>query len=283
MAILNTFRPKDDFSLINYEELELKYEIYKYYPKFFHNEELSTPSIREMIVDKPIYAEANEHLKDWVNPGVMKIYETELDLDSGKLKIRKERKEQKKQQRQLEKEERRDKREERKEERRERREDHREQHQQRRGGEERKETSEESNRRGSKDSRRQRKKEKVELKRQFERRRRLIESKERKTINFNNPWNKQDSLMIYENQASTFDEESRKNSITSKLISLISNNSDDYKLLKTNSFDQTKSAQTAGRKRSLFKKRYSDQIGTYNNILNYYLSAKESLRLSHVY
>lgn len=256
MAILNSLKQKDDIRLIDYEELEAKYDIHKYYPKYFHNEELSTPSIKEMIYSKPIYAAANEHLKDWVNPGVMKVYETELDLDSGKLKIRKERQEQKKQQRQERKEDRKERREERKEERKERREELKEHR------EERKETSEDSNRKNSRDSKSEKKRAKLKIKRQLEQRKRLIESKERKAINFNNPWSKNESLIIYENQYGT-GEESRKNSVTSKLISLISNTSDDYKLLKTNSYDQTKSTLTSGRKKSLFRKRYSEQIGTY--------------------
>lgn len=268
MAILDGFKPKDDISLINYEELEARFNIHKYYPKYFHNEGISTPDIKGMIYDKPIYAKANEHVEDWVNPGVMKIYETELDLDSGKLKIRKERKEQKKQ-RQKEREDRREdikeRREERREERQERREDRKESRDERKEArkeqrQERKQTSEETTR----TSKRDRKREKLNNKKLLENRRRLIESKERPMISFNNPWDKKDSLMIYENQVSSrFDDESRKNSITSKLISLVSNNSDDYKILKIDSFDQTKSALTSKRKKSLFKKRYSDQIGTY--------------------
>ncbi|CUM45418.1 uncharacterized protein AC631_02583 [Debaryomyces fabryi] len=46
---------------IDYDELERKFHVYKYYPQFIHNE-LSTPNLKEMIADKPIYAKANDHL-----------------------------------------------------------------------------------------------------------------------------------------------------------------------------------------------------------------------------
>lgn len=46
---------------IDYDELERKYRVHKYYPQFVHNE-LSTPSLKKMIADKPIYGKANEHL-----------------------------------------------------------------------------------------------------------------------------------------------------------------------------------------------------------------------------
>lgn len=88
--LLQSLKAKDEISLINYEELEKKFQIHKYYPKYFHNEEVSTPVIKELIHDKPIYSKANAHVKDFKNPGVLKIYETELDLTSGKLKIKKE-------------------------------------------------------------------------------------------------------------------------------------------------------------------------------------------------
>lgn len=46
---------------IDYDELERKFHVHKYYPQFIHNE-LSTPNLKEMIADKPIYAKANDHL-----------------------------------------------------------------------------------------------------------------------------------------------------------------------------------------------------------------------------
>lgn len=46
---------------IDYDELERKFHVRKYYPQFIHNE-LATPNLKEMIADKPIYAKANDHL-----------------------------------------------------------------------------------------------------------------------------------------------------------------------------------------------------------------------------
>lgn len=44
---------------LNYAELEEKFQIYKYYPCFIHNNECSTPRLKAMISDKPIYAKAS--------------------------------------------------------------------------------------------------------------------------------------------------------------------------------------------------------------------------------
>lgn len=44
---------------LNYGELEEKFQIYKYYPCFIHNNECSTPRLKAMISDKPIYAKAS--------------------------------------------------------------------------------------------------------------------------------------------------------------------------------------------------------------------------------
>lgn len=251
---------------INYEELESKYNIHKYYPKYFHNDEAATPDIKQQIYDKPIYAKANEHLKDWVNPGVMKVYETELDYESGKMRIRKQlsdpvdklrqaRRDRKEERR----EDRRERREERKEDRQEKREERREDKQERR--EEKKES------RDKKEDKHERKmekrREKQENKQRMKYRQQLIDSKTKPVeIRFNNPFGNQASLEMYKN---TFHGQSpeRKNSVTSKLISLISNNSDELGLTKTNSFDQSKSSMTTGRKKSLFKKRYSENLGMY--------------------
>lgn len=44
---------------LNYEELEKRFQIYKYYPSFFHNNDCSTPRLKALICDKPIYAKAS--------------------------------------------------------------------------------------------------------------------------------------------------------------------------------------------------------------------------------
>lgn len=266
--LLQSLKAKDEISLINYEELEKKFQIHKYYPKYFHNEEVSTPVIKELIHDKPIYSKANAHVKDFKNPGVLKIYETELDLTSGKLKIKKEsmdadgggysqnedvrrsRGELKEDRRALREE----KREERKQERHERIEERRVQ---RRG------SIADSLARLDLDTRMERKKErkrtKKELQRQLRERQKLIASKEKPFIQFKSPFDKE-SFLIYNNQY----EDDRRSSITSKLRSIISNNSDDLSLSKISSFDQTKSVMTSGRKKKLFRKRLSEQLGMYD-------------------
>ncbi|CAH6721506.1 hypothetical protein CLIB1444_06S03752 [[Candida] jaroonii] len=257
-------RPKDELSNINYDLLAKKYQMYKYYPKYFHNEELKTPDIKEMIIDKPIYSSANEHLDDYVNPGVMKIYETELDLDSGKLTITKERKEKRKEKREEKIAERAERREEREEKRKEKR-------------EERKERRESRSEKGNKDERKlERKRERQENKCKLVERRKLIESKEKPGVVFKNPFGNEPLHKLsttYSNETNitnftnytqiSMGSNERKNSITSRLVNLLSNTSDDYDLERTNSFDQTKSNMTKGRKRLFSKKRYSDQIGTY--------------------
>jgi hypothetical protein len=53
----------DMLAKINYEMLESKYNIHKYYPKYIHNSAISTPVLRDLIVDKPIYKDANKHVK----------------------------------------------------------------------------------------------------------------------------------------------------------------------------------------------------------------------------
>ncbi|CAH2352257.1 hypothetical protein CLIB1423_06S02322 [[Candida] railenensis] len=56
--ILNSNEPK-----IDYEELESKFQMHKYYPKYFHNYDYSTPVIKDLIANKPIYSNANQHVK----------------------------------------------------------------------------------------------------------------------------------------------------------------------------------------------------------------------------
>lgn len=249
--IIDNLRPKDEHSFINYDELEQKYDIHKYYPKFLHNEDIETPEIKDMIYDKPIYSKANEHIKDWKNPGVKEIYETELNLDSGKLKINKQyldksdhngkqdksnNKNDRKVQRQEHKAERKDAR-----------------------------LAKKEDKLSRKEDKIARKQEKIRNKRQLERRKFLIDSKEKPKIEFTNPFDgsmKINDLVSMETTSS----ESRKNSITNRLFSLMSHNSDELELTKTSTFDQTKSDLTNKRKsRSFFKKRLSEQIGTYTN------------------
>lgn len=55
----------DDFiKILNYQELEEKFQIFKYYPKFIHNGEISTPKLKSLIVNKPIYSKANSHVRE---------------------------------------------------------------------------------------------------------------------------------------------------------------------------------------------------------------------------
>lgn len=125
---------------LNYEELEKNYEIHKYYPQFIHNQGISTPTIKELIIDKPIYSKANEHIEGWKNPGTRKALITELDIETGELKRyeqpdkaqRKDRREERRERREERKEDRKDRREERREDRKDRREERRERREDRR-------------------------------------------------------------------------------------------------------------------------------------------------------
>lgn len=69
----------------DYEDLETKFDIHKYYPKYFHNYNYSTPVIKDMIADKPIYADANKHNKAWKNPGARQTVSRTIDLDTGNI------------------------------------------------------------------------------------------------------------------------------------------------------------------------------------------------------
>lgn len=128
---------------IDYEELERRFQIHKYYPTFLHNYDFSTPQIRLMICDKPIYAKALAHIRNFRNPGTKKTFITEIDVETGEVTVhekveekdkkRKEKREERKEKREERKEkreERKEKREEKREERREKREDskHRKRH-----------------------------------------------------------------------------------------------------------------------------------------------------------
>lgn len=54
---------------IDYEELQEKYDVQKYYPRFHHNYDYSTPQIKAMIGDKPVYAEASKLRSQPEDPG----------------------------------------------------------------------------------------------------------------------------------------------------------------------------------------------------------------------
>lgn len=54
----------DLIKILNYQELEEKFQIFKYYPKFIHNGEISTPKLKSLIVNKPIYSKANSHVRE---------------------------------------------------------------------------------------------------------------------------------------------------------------------------------------------------------------------------
>lgn len=64
----------------DYEQLERVFQIHKYYPKFFHNDGISTPELRDLIVDKPIYKDANRQARAMRNNrNTNKMIQTVLD------------------------------------------------------------------------------------------------------------------------------------------------------------------------------------------------------------
>lgn len=139
----------DDFiKFLDYDDLERRFEIHKYYPNFIHNHDYLTPQIREMISDKPIYAKANEHLKNFKNPGSRKTFITEIDVVTGQMRVHE--KIDKSEKKEARRKERRERKEERKEEKRERRDEKREERKERK--DERKERKDER-----KDERKERK------------------------------------------------------------------------------------------------------------------------------
>lgn len=112
----------DDFiRTLDYDDLEQRYDIHKYYPKFIHNYDYLTPQIREMIGDKPVYAKANEHVKNFKNPGARKTYVTEIDVATGQMKVREKKVKEKRREGKEDRTERREDMKERKEERKEKR------------------------------------------------------------------------------------------------------------------------------------------------------------------
>ncbi|CAK9440264.1 uncharacterized protein LODBEIA_P43640 [Lodderomyces beijingensis] len=59
----NDDMPYMNIKNIDYDLLESKYQIFKYCPQYIHNYDISTPVLRDLIVDKPIYNDANKHVK----------------------------------------------------------------------------------------------------------------------------------------------------------------------------------------------------------------------------
>ncbi|KAI5949954.1 hypothetical protein KGF57_004464 [Candida theae] len=55
--------PPSVLKCIDYDYLEKHLEIYRYYPSYFHNDGITTPELKDLIIDKPIYNEANKHVK----------------------------------------------------------------------------------------------------------------------------------------------------------------------------------------------------------------------------
>ncbi|PIS48198.1 hypothetical protein CJI97_005631, partial [Candidozyma auris] len=83
------FSTDEDFiRFLDYEELERKFGCHKYYPKFLNNYDYSTPEIKEMIGNKPVYSKANKHLKNFKNPGTKKTFVTEIDVETGELTVK---------------------------------------------------------------------------------------------------------------------------------------------------------------------------------------------------
>ncbi|KAM3125274.1 hypothetical protein CJJ07_002609 [Candidozyma auris] len=118
---------EDFIRFLDYEELERKFGCDKYYPKFLNNYDYSTPEIKEMIGNKPVYSKANKHLKNFKNPGTKKTFVTEIDVETGELTVKEKIEKEDKKDRKQRKEERKARREGRKEDRKERKELRREQ------------------------------------------------------------------------------------------------------------------------------------------------------------
>lgn len=84
MAAPPTSGPTDDDYIrsLNYDDLEKRFNVRKYYPRFIHNHDFSTPQIKEMIADKPIYAKASGS-----GCRTRKKVMTEIDMETGQMKI----------------------------------------------------------------------------------------------------------------------------------------------------------------------------------------------------
>lgn len=55
--------PREYIRHLNYQELEDKYAIQKYIPRYIHNENYSTPVLKDMIGTKPIYSEVSKKIR----------------------------------------------------------------------------------------------------------------------------------------------------------------------------------------------------------------------------
>lgn len=78
---------EDYIRTLDYDQLEKQFEIHKYYPKFIHNYDYSTPQIRAMLRDKPIYAKANKHVQNFKNPSTGKTFVTQFDVETGNIAV----------------------------------------------------------------------------------------------------------------------------------------------------------------------------------------------------
>lgn len=67
---------------IDYDELERRFQVHKYVPNYIHHYDYLTPQIRSMINDKPIYAQANQHVKQ---PPPRKKKIMEFDIVTGEV------------------------------------------------------------------------------------------------------------------------------------------------------------------------------------------------------
>ncbi|CAK7893656.1 hypothetical protein CAAN1_01S13652 [[Candida] anglica] len=77
---------------IDYEELEEKFQIHKYYPKYFHNYDYSTPVIKDLIANKPIYSKANDHVK---RSAARQAVSDSLEVEKGNIPSCKDRRKEK--------------------------------------------------------------------------------------------------------------------------------------------------------------------------------------------
>lgn len=115
VPVVSAPEDEDYIKALDYDELERRFDIHKYYPKFIHNYDYLTPQIRELICDKPIYAKANEHVRGFKNAGVRKTFVTEIDVETGQIQVREKKSREEAKREKREKREKRGKRQERKE------------------------------------------------------------------------------------------------------------------------------------------------------------------------
>lgn len=55
--------PREYIRHLNYQELEDKYAIQRYIPRYIHNGDYSTPVLRDMIGTRPIYSDVNKKMR----------------------------------------------------------------------------------------------------------------------------------------------------------------------------------------------------------------------------